>query len=234
MIRFIKRWLPAKDELQQPRQAAKQAIAMLRREYQGKPFDPEHADPNPVAQFAVWFEDAVQTIKKDPNAMTLCTVGDNGRPSSRTVLLKEFDENGFVFYTNYKSRKGSHIENNPHLSITFFWPDLMRQVHIEGEAEKTPGVQSDAYFKTRPDASKLSAWASEQSQAVDSRTDLEKKFREMETKFRGGEIPRPPHWGGFLVKPDRIEFWQGRLNRLHDRICYTREKDEWVIKRLSP
>ena len=234
MIRFLKRWFPARDEVKKSKKVAKQAIAMLRREYEGKPFDVKHTDPDPIVQFEDWFKTAVKLIENDPNAMTLCTADENGFPTSRTVLLKEFDHNGFVFYTNYKSRKSSHIDKNPNVSITFFWPDLMRQIHIEGKAEKTSAEQSDIYFKTRPDGSKLGAWASEQSREVSSREELEKQLVKMEQKFKGGEIPRPPHWGGFCVTPSRLEFWQGRLNRLHDRICYIKENDNWQIKRLSP
>jgi pyridoxamine 5'-phosphate oxidase len=234
MIRFIKRWLPARDEVKKPKAVAKQTIAMLRREYQGKPFDVEYADTDPFRQFTDWFENAIQVIENDPNAMTLSTVDESGHPSSRTVLLKEYDESGFVFYTNYRSRKSSQIEKNPNVSITFFWPELMRQIHIEGKAEKTSASQSDKYFKTRPDGSKLGAWASEQSCVVASRVELDQSLREMKEKFKGGEIPRPPYWGGFRIKPNRLEFWQGRLNRLHDRICYIKEGKSWKIIRLSP
>ncbi|MDZ7720398.1 MAG: pyridoxamine 5'-phosphate oxidase [Balneolaceae bacterium] len=227
--RFIKRWMPAKDEIQDP----KKAIAMIRREYEGIPLDKESVDFNPFNQFTKWFKDAVKQVSADANAMTLTTVGEKGQPSSRTVLLKEFDKSGFVFYTNYQSRKGRHIQNNSQVSITFYWAELMRQIHIEGNAQKVPDTQSDEYFKSRPVASQLGAWASSQSEEVESRSVLKEKMKEFEQKF-GDEIPRPPHWGGFLVVPHRIEFWQGRLNRLHDRICYTLEEEDWVIKRLSP
>lgn len=227
--RFIKRWLPAKDEIKDP----KQAIAMIRREYQGIPLDKESVDPNPFTQFSNWFSDAVKEVSVDANAMTLSTVSEDSRPSSRTVLLKEFDENGFVFYTNYKSRKGTHLQNKPYVSVTFYWADLMRQIHIEGKVKKVSDEQSEAYFKTRPVASQLAAWASSQSEEVESRSILKEKMKEYDEKF-GGDIPRPPHWGGFRIVPHRIEFWQGRLNRLHDRICYSLEKEDWVIKRLSP
>ncbi len=227
--RFIKRWLPAKDEIKDP----KKAIAMIRREYQGIPLNKESVDRNPFTQFENWFNDAVEEVSVDANAMTLTTVSEDSRPSSRTVLLKEFDENGFVFYTNYKSRKGTHLQHNPYVSTTFYWADLMRQIHIEGKVEKVSDEQSAAYFKTRPVASQLGAWASSQSEEVESRAVLKEKMKEFEEKF-GDNIPRPPHWGGFRIIPDRIEFWQGRLNRLHDRICYSLEDGEWTIKRLSP
>lgn len=227
--RFIKRWLPAKEEIKD----TKRAIAMIRREYEGIPLDEESVDPNPFNQFSTWFDNAVQHVSKDPNAMTLTTVSMHSQPSSRTVLLKGFDESGFVFYTNYKSRKGTHIQNNPRVSATFYWADLMRQIHIEGRAEKVPEEQSDEYFKSRPVASQLGAWASSQSEEVESRSVLKEKMKEYEEKFSDG-IPRPSHWGGFRIVPHRIEFWQGRLNRLHDRICYSLEDEKWVIKRLSP
>ena len=227
--RFIKRWIPAKDEIPGP----KKAISMIRREYEGVPLDKENVDPNPFEQFSQWFDEALEHVSFDANAMTLTTVGENGQPSSRTVLLKGFDDSGFIFYTNYRSRKGLHIQNNSRVSITFYWADLMRQVHIEGNAQKVPETQSEEYFKSRPVASRLSAWASSQSDEVESRSVLKTRMKEYEEKF-GDDIPRPPHWGGFLVVPHRIEFWQGRLNRLHDRICYTLEDDEWRIKRLSP
>lgn len=229
VTRFIKRWIPAKDEIKDP----KKAIAMIRREYEGIPLDKESVDKDPFQQFSKWFDDAVDKGSVDANAMTLTTVSEESRPSSRTVLLKEFDKNGFVFYTNYNSRKGTHLQNNPHVSVTFYWADLMRQVHIEGKVEKVSDEQSTAYFKTRPVASQLGAWASSQSKEVESRDTLKQKMKEYEQKF-GDDIPRPPHWGGFRIVPDRIEFWQGRLNRVHDRICFTLEDGNWMIKRLSP
>lgn len=227
--RLIKRWLPAKDEISN----SKQAIAMIRREYKGKPLDEESVDPDPIKQFSVWFDDAVENVSTDPNAMTLATVNKYGQPSSRTVLLKGFDEYGFMFYTNYRSRKGTHIENNPRVSITIYWAELVRQIHIEGKAQKVSEEQSDEYFKSRPVASRLSAWASNQSREIDSRRSLEEQMKKFQEKF-GDEIPRPPHWGGYLIVPHRIEFWQGRLSRLHDRLSYTLENGEWSLERLSP
>lgn len=230
MRRFIKRWLPAREEISK----SKQAIAMIRREYEGNPLQKNSVAPNPFDQFSGWFDEAVKKVGIDPNAMTLSTVSDDDQPSSRTVLLKGFDENGFVFYTNYLSRKGHHIEKNPKVSLTFYWTELIRQVQIEGVAQKISESQSDAYFKTRPTASKLSAWASNQSNPLGSREELDQRFKEFEEKFDGGEIPRPPNWGGYLVIPHRMEFWQGRINRLHDRICYTLKDGEWIIERLAP
>jgi len=207
---------------------------MLRREYAGKPFLEEHVKTNPIDQFSVWFEEAVQKIETDPNAMIVATSDKDRQPSSRTVLLKGYDEEGFIFYTNYESRKGTQILTNPYVSLTFYWPEQMRQIHIEGVAEKVSEEQSDNYFSKRPAASQLSALASSQSEVVESREALENRLKEMEKKFGGGPIPRPENWGGFRVKPNRIEFWQGRLNRLHDRICYHQEDGQWKIVRLAP
>lgn len=207
---------------------------MLRREYAGEPFLEKHVSKDPIEQFSVWFDEAVAKIKTDPNAMILATANSDGIPSSRTVLLKGYDENGFIFYTNYGSRKGKQILANPNVSLTFYWPELMRQIHIEGIAEKVSEAQSDAYFSKRPSASQLSALASSQSHVVESREALEQQLKAMEKKHGGGTIPRPENWGGFCVKPNRMEFWQGRLNRLHDRICYQREDNQWKILRLAP
>ena len=235
MFQYLKRWFPARDELGKPKAAAGQAIEMLRREYSGKPLKINQVSENPIEQFAVWFDEAVDAVKADPNAMLLSTVSEEGHPTCRTVLLKGFDEKGFIFYTNYNSRKSKHIEKNPSVSLTFYWPGLMRQIHIEGKAEKVSAEKSDAYFETRPSSSRLSAWASAQSENVENREQLENQLKTIEKRFSGKEIPRPPHWGGYCVKPERIEFWQGRLNRLHDRICYTLQKNgEWQIERLSP
>ncbi len=234
MFSFFRRWIPGRDEISKPKTAARQAVEMLRREYAGNPFLEEHVSNDPIEQFTVWFDEAVEKIKTDPNAMILSTAGRDGKPSSRTVLLKGYDETGFVFYTNYGSRKGKQMLANPNVSITFYWPELMRQIHIEGQAAKVPDEQSSAYFNTRPASSRLSAWASPQSESVSSRKELEEKLTEMERRFKDGEIPRPPNWGGFQVKPNRIEFWQGRLNRLHDRICYEKKGGEWKIFRLAP
>jgi pyridoxamine 5'-phosphate oxidase len=234
MFSFFRRWIPGMDEVSKPKAAARQAVEMLRREYAGEPFLEEHVSEDPIEQFKVWFDEAVAKIKTDPNAMILATAEPAGKPSSRTVLLKGYDENGFIFYTNYGSRKGKQIQANPNVSITFYWPELMRQIHIEGVAEKVSEEQSDNYFSKRPSASQLSALASSQSDMVESREALEKQLKEMEKKFSGEEIPRPENWGGFRVKPSRIEFWQGRLNRLHDRICYEKQGGEWEIFRLSP
>ena len=207
---------------------------MLRREYAGEPFLEKHVSKDPIEQFSVWFDEAVAKIKTDPNAMILATADSDAKPSSRTVLLKGYDENGFIFYTNYGSRKGKQILANPNVSITFYWPELMRQIHIEGVAEKVSEAKSDAYFSKRPITSQLSALASSQSDVVESREALEQQLKAMEKKYGGETIPRPENWGGFCVKPNRMEFWQGRLNRLHDRICYKQKGEHWEIVRLAP
>lgn len=234
MFNFIRKWLPAHDEAAKPRQLSKQAIAMLRREYDGTPLDESTVLPDPVSQFTVWFDEILNKIKQDPNAMVLSVCDNKSRPSSRTVLLKGFDENGFIFYTNYNSRKGLVMEENPWVSLTFFWADLMRQVHIEGRVEKTDEITSDEYFQSRPVSSKLGAWASDQSRPVSGRKELEERLNKAEKKYGTKHIPRPPYWGGYKVIPERVEFWQGRLNRLHDRICYTKNGDYWQITRLMP
>lgn len=235
MFNFLKKWLPAKDEVTKPKHATKQAIAMLRREYHGTPLDIGGADPDPIKQFSAWFDETLTKIKEDPNAMIVSTAGADGRPSSRTVLLKGFDENGFVFFTNYEGRKARQIAQNPNVSITFYWGEQMRQVHVEGVAIKVSEQESNDYFELRPLSGKLSAWVSKQSQVVESRETIEKNWKQTEEKFAGAKkIPRPPYWGGYRVSPSRIEFWQGRLNRLHDRICYTKTDIGWKRERLSP
>lgn len=234
MFKFLKKWLPARDEIVKPRQISKQAIAMLRREYDGIPLDESTVLPDPVAQFSAWFEEVLQKVDQDPNAVILSVADENGRPSSRTVLLKGFDENGFIFYSNYQSRKGRVMEVNPYVTLTFFWAGMMRQVHIEGRVEKTDEATSDEYFESRPVSSKLGAWASDQSKSISSRKELEERLKEAEKKFGLKNIPRPSYLGGYRVIPDRIEFWQGRLNRLHDRISYTKSGDNWQITRLMP
>lgn len=214
---------------------ARQSVAMIRREYQGKPLEEKNMSPNPFQQFENWFEEAAKVIEDDPNAMVLSTVDPDGRPSARTVLMKGFDDYGFTFYTNYESRKAGQIWNNPHVALTFYWPDLVRQVCIEGVAEKIPETQSDAYFKSRPASSRISAVASPQSRELSSRSELEKRVKQVRREHEDDEIPRPPFWGGILVKPYYFEFWQGRINRLHDRICYTqKENNLWKLKRLAP
>lgn len=234
MFEFLKRWMPGRGEIHKPKQAAKQAVSMLRREYHGKPFDESTAPADPIQQFGVWFDEAIKTVRDDPNAMVLGTSDSDGCVTTRTVLLKGFDENGFIFYTNYESTKGRQIFENPGVSLTFYWPDMVRQVHVRGDAETISAKQSDDYFHSRPRSSQIAARASSQSRPLKNRDELENRYREIEKEFAGREIPRPEKWGGYIVKPDSIEFWQGRLNRLHDRICYQKQGDEWEISRLMP
>lgn len=234
MLHYFKRWFPAKDEVPKSKKAIKQAVSLLRREYDGIPLDKERVDSNPFMEFSKWFEIAVKEIENDPNAMILGSSNREGQPATRTVLLKGFDENGFIFYTNYESRKAKDLAENNRVSLTFYWPDLMRQIHIQGTVEKISEEMSDEYFKSRPDGSKLGAWSSKQSTVIESREVLLENLRSFEKKFSNAEIPRPSNWGGYRVVPHRIEFWQGRLNRLHDRIVYRKEREKWVIERLAP
>ncbi len=192
-------------------------------------------EKSPFAQFESWFEEARQQQPAFPESMTLATCGADGAVSARIVLLKGFDEHGFVFHTNYKSRKGEQISENQRVALCFFWPVLDRQVRIEGVAVRTTEEESDAYFATRPRGSQIGAWASCQSQVIPGRGDLDQRFRDLEANYRERQVPRPPHWGGYRVIPLEIEFWQGRADRLHDRFVYRlREPKDWVIERLSP
>lgn len=234
MLHYFTRWFPSKDEVQKPKKAIQQAVSMLRREYDGIPLDKESVDANPFAQFSEWFAIAVKEIENDPNAMILGSANRDGQPATRTVLLKGFDESGFIFYSNYESRKAKDLAENSKVSLTFYWPDLMRQIHIQGFVEKVSEEMSDQYFKSRPVGSKLGAWSSKQSSVIESREVLHENLRSFEKKFSNSEIPRPTNWGGYRVIPHHFEFWQGRLNRLHDRIVYRKEGENWVIERLAP
>jgi pyridoxamine 5'-phosphate oxidase len=206
----------------------------LRKEYTRAGLDKADLDPDPIVQFHEWFGTVIEADLHEPNAMILATASTDGKPSARTVLLKGYDERGFVFYTNYEGRKANEIEANPMCALLFYWGELERQVRIEGRASRLSGEESDAYFAGRPRGSRLGAWASEQSRPVEDRSVLEERVRALEEEYEGREIPRPPFWGGYLVEPEEIEFWQGRENRLHDRLVYRREDEAWRIERLQP
>ena len=208
-------------------------LAALRRDYSGKPLTKASVDTDPVVQFERWFDEALSSEITDANAMTIATVDADRLPSSRVVLLKGFDDAGFVFFTNYESKKGRDLAANPHVSLSFFWPQLHRQVIIQGVAEKVSQAESETYFRSRPYDSRLAAWASDQSSAIASRADLENRFEETHQRF-GDDVPLPPFWGGFRVAPESIEFWQGRASRLHDRLVYRLVENRWLIERLSP
>jgi pyridoxamine 5'-phosphate oxidase len=209
-------------------------IARLRREYARAGLKESDAEEDPVEQFRRWFDEALAANLHEPNAMTLATATPDGRPSARTVLLKGFDERGFVFYTNYEGRKARELEINPHCALVFYWGELERQVRMEGRAGRIPEEESDAYFEVRPRGSQLGAWASEQSRPVRDREALEDRLRELEAEYEGREVPRPPFWGGYRVEPETMEFWQGRENRLHDRLIYRRSNGLWRRERLQP
>jgi len=213
----------------------KTSIAHIRREYLNEDLVEKKAPKNPLILFQKWFKEALKAEVMDVNALALATVSKSGIPSNRIVLLKGLDHRGFVFFTNYQSQKGREISQKAVASLLFFWPQLIRQVRIDGKVQKISAKESDAYFKTRPQGSQLGAWASEQSEVVPSRDFLEKSMKALEVKYKDQVIPRPPHWGGFLVIPQSIEFWQGRPNRLHDRLRYVRQsKGSWHRERLAP
>lgn len=211
-------------------------LSDYRKSYEKKELLEANCPENPIELFQKWFLNADQTDTVDEsNAMTLSTIGTDGFPKSRVVLLKKFTWEGFIFYTNYSSEKGKAITNNNNVCLSFFWPGLEQQIIIKGKAEKIAENLSDGYFESRPDGSKLSAWASNQSSVVSSREELDQNLKSFENKYKNQEIPRPNHWGGFIVKPESIEFWQGRPNRMHDRIRYTLQKDfNWKMERLAP
>lgn len=211
------------------------SISNMRIDYPDGQFDHSNVNPDPFKQFANWLQAAMDAGHIEPNAMTLATATLDGRPSARIVLLKGLDDQGFVFFTNYHSRKGQEIALNPHVALVFYWDRQSRQVRIEGTIQKTSEAESDAYFATRPRDSQIGAWASQQSKMVENRTVLEAEMSAAEERFKGNPIPRPDNWGGYRVTPHTIEFWQGRPSRLHDRLRYTKQPDgTWQIDRLSP
>ncbi len=210
------------------------SIADIRKEYSSKSLARTDVDINPVEQFNKWFNEAIRVEIEEVNAMTLSTVSNQGRPGARIVLLKGVENNGFVFFTNYNSKKGQELADNPYASLTFFWKELERQVRIDGKVEKISEADSITYFKSRPYKSRVGAWVSDQSKPLSSRVELMKKFTLQAAKFIGQDVPKPDFWGGYILIPDRIEFWQGRPSRLHDRINYKLENGIWIIERLSP
>ncbi len=209
--------------------------AASRYEHIGKGLRRSDLNPDPIKQFANWFTTAIETGIRDVNAMSLATAGQDAKPSVRIVLLKRFDEDGFVFFTNYESEKGKQLEANPYAALGFYWIELDRQIRISGKVDKTSRKESQTYFHSRPVGSQLSAWASRQSAVLDGRRVLDARMEEMNERFADKRVPLPPHWGGYRLKPDNMEFWQGRSNRLHDRFRYTRQSDgSWLIERLAP
>ncbi len=215
-------------------QQALRALAVVNREYGKDSLTEETSPSDPRLLFQRWFADALRARVLDPNAMTLSTLGLDGRPALRTVLLKGFDEKGFVFFTNYESQKGRELARKPLAGLLFYWPTLARQVRVDGKVTRASSQESDHYFHSRPRGSQLSAWVSLQSQRVPNRKYLEKKMAEFEKKFRGKPVPRPPYWGGYRLVPDRFEFWSGKPNRLHDRLRYVKKGAQWIRERLSP
>ena len=210
-------------------------LTNYRKSYEKHTLEEENLQDSPFRLFSDWFKEVEESGGvEETNAMTLTTLGLDGFPKARVVLLKEFDHNGFIFYSNYESEKAKAMDSNNKVCISFFWPNLERQVIIKGRVEKVSEEKSESYFRSRPRGSQLGAWASQQSEIINSRAVLESQLQSLETKFEGKEIPKPSFWGGYQIIPSEFEFWQGRANRLHDRIRYQKESDQWITKRLSP
>lgn len=205
----------------------------MRKSYEQAALDESHVKPLPIDQFHHWFDEAVKARVLEPNAMTVATVGPDARPSTRVLLLKGADARGLVWFTNYGSRKGTDLEANPFAAMQFFWPELERVVRIEGRVERVSGAESDEYYRSRPLGSRIGAWVSPQSSVLASRAELESAWAEQQALL-GEDPPRPPHWGGHRLVPDRWEFWQGRPSRLHDRLVYLMREGDWVLQRLAP
>lgn len=211
------------------------AIADMRKEYAQQSLSEKDVEADPILQFKKWWDHALASKLNEPNAMVLATASKEAVPSARIVLLKDFNENGFVFFTNYDSYKGQQLSENPKACLVFFWEELERQVRITGLVFKLSSTESDEYFNSRPEGSRIGAWASPQSQVIENRNWLEERFNKLSSEMKDGTIQRPPHWGGYLVKPVIVEFWQGRVSRLHDRIQYSLQEDgNWKIERLAP
>jgi len=211
-----------------------QKLATMREDYKKGGLSEDDVDADPIRQFRRWFDDAVEGGVYEPNGMTLATVGADGQPSARVVLLKSLDEDGLAFYTNKDSRKGEQLATNAKAALTFWWGPLERQVRFEGGILSVEANVADAYFESRPLSSQIGAWTSPQSQVIDNRAVLEQIEAELEEKYRDGNVPRPPHWGGYRLIPNRVEFWQGRSSRLHDRLCYRMINNHWTLNRLAP
>ena len=209
------------------------SIADIRKDYKLASLNETDVNPNPFEQFKKWWNEAINSKLEEPNAMTLATINKSGKPSARIVLLKNITDNGFVFFTNYNSHKAHNLNDQPYAALVFLWKELERQVRVEGTVKKTSREESDYYFQSRPEGSKLGAWASPQSEVIENRNLLEKNLQLYTDRFNGN-IPTPEHWGGYIVEPTCIEFWQGRSNRLHDRIVYNMENNNWKIERLAP
>jgi pyridoxamine 5'-phosphate oxidase len=206
----------------------------LREEFISENLDEKDVSASPIEQFKLWFGEAATVKIYEPNAAIIATADKKGVPSARMILVKTFSEKGFTFFSNYESKKGMNLSENPHATIVYYWPELERQVRIDGEVEKLAPAESDKYFETRPIGSRLGAWASPQSQVITDRQWLEAKHKEIREKFKYGDVIRPENWGGYILKPQFIEFWQGRQNRLHDRIEYYIEEGKWKTRRLAP
>ncbi len=210
-------------------------ISDIRSDYKKNKLDEKHVLSHPIRQFEKWFEEALASVVIEPNAMNLATVSKSNTPTSRIVLLKSIEKDGFVFYTNYQSNKGKELEENPQAALNFFWPELERQVRIQGVVDKVSKEKSEAYFKSRPRASQIGAWASPQSAVIADRKILEDREKQLNERFAKDEqLPKPEQWGGYILKPLAVEFWQGRPSRLHDRLIYTLEGENWKISRLAP
>jgi pyridoxamine 5'-phosphate oxidase len=209
-------------------------IKALRREYASRALDESTIDADPIHQFRTWFDEALKSEVLDANAMAVATVSAEGVPSVRTLLLKDIDPRGLVFFTHYNSPKGNDLLANPRASLLFYWAPLERQVRVTGDVERVPAAESDAYFASRPRESQVAAWAARQSSQLPDRAALERRYEEIATKYQGQDVPRPPDWGGFRVVPHRFEFWQGRPKRLHDRVVYVKEGGGWRRARLAP